>query len=43
MEPKHYLGIITNLQIGLWKSVSVASVGYNNAGQMNQARISIEY
>lgn len=43
MEPKHYLGIITNLQIGHWKSVSVASVGYNNAGQMNQARISIEY
>jgi hypothetical protein len=43
MEPRHYTGIITNLQIGHWKSVTVSSVGYNNAGQLNQARISVEY
>lgn len=43
MEPRHYTGIITNLQIGHWKSVSVSSVGYNNAGQLNQARLSVEY
>jgi len=43
MEPRHYTAIITNLQVNHWQSVTVISVGYNNAGQLNQARISVEY
>jgi len=43
MEPRHYTGIITNLQIGHWKSVEVTSVGYNTAGLLNQAKITVTY
>lgn len=41
--PKHFMGIIDNVKLGVWNSVSVDKVSYDSSGHLNKATITIGY